>query len=175
MIQKYFQMQLLNVSKTEQGFTLIEGITIVVMVGILAAIGGPSLIGLLNRAKVEQATEDFKIALVEASRKSKEKACSVEFELKLESYKVFSNDGCLLSQREFPKEVKIASNITGEKLNFTLRGDIDRSLSTGETIVLYNQGDSYRKCMVISDLGFVKIGNYQGSTSGTISETYCKK
>ncbi|PSO93706.1 MAG: hypothetical protein BRC46_05895 [Cyanobacteria bacterium QS_6_48_18] len=41
----------LSVNKSNQGFTLLETATVVVVIGILAAISAPSLLGWYNRTK----------------------------------------------------------------------------------------------------------------------------
>ena len=48
-------MPLLIVRRNSQGFTLIETLIIVVIIGILSAIAAPSFLGMLNRNKVNNA------------------------------------------------------------------------------------------------------------------------
>ncbi len=61
-------MQFSNARTNSQGFTLIELIIILFIVGILSAIAAPSFLGLLNRGKVNNAVAQVQGALQEAQR-----------------------------------------------------------------------------------------------------------
>ena len=50
-------MLLFNAYKKDQGFTLIEMLAVIMIVGILSAIAAPGLLGMLNRNKVSSALD----------------------------------------------------------------------------------------------------------------------
>jgi prepilin-type N-terminal cleavage/methylation domain-containing protein len=63
-------MLLCNVRNNNKGFTLIETLIIVVIIGILSAIAAPSFLGMLNRNKVNNALVQVRGALQEAQREA---------------------------------------------------------------------------------------------------------
>jgi prepilin-type N-terminal cleavage/methylation domain-containing protein len=162
-------MQRSHVHNQEQGFTLIEILTTVLMMGVIAAMASPSLLGWYRNTQINEAATDVRDALVEAQRQAKRqsKTCSVEL-----GTSISSNDNCLLNIRQLPDEVQIANNLTGGKIEFNFQGD---NISEIGTIVLYAQDSSRQKCLVISKpLGIIREGSYTGSTS-SIDTNNCQK
>ena len=72
-------MLLFNAHKNSQGFTIVETLTILLLIGILSAIAAPSFLALLNRSKVNDALAKARGALQEAQREAirKSKTCTV--------------------------------------------------------------------------------------------------
>ncbi|WP_250125569.1 prepilin-type N-terminal cleavage/methylation domain-containing protein [Chroococcidiopsis sp. CCMEE 29] len=63
-------MPLLIVRRNSQGFTLIETLVILIIIGILSAIAAPSYLGMLNRNKVNDGLTKVRGALQEAQREA---------------------------------------------------------------------------------------------------------
>ncbi|MDJ0719198.1 MAG: type II secretion system protein [Prochloraceae cyanobacterium] len=162
-------LHLIAKSKSESGFTLIETLVVVVLIGVLAAVATPSFTAWRNKNNVNQAITNTRSALIEAYRQAQRQSqnCSIN----LGASSISSSDNCLLSARDLPSNVELASNLTGGKLDFDFNGNI----SAGGTIVLYEQETGYKKCLVISEpLAIIREGSYTGDIS-SINDSNCKK
>ena len=101
------------------GFTLIEKLIIVSVIGVLGAITAPNFHSLLMRMKVEQAVVEVRGALEETQQQAirDNKICDVTLDLKEDQIE----GDCLISgTRTIPEEVDIATNLidlasTGEE------------------------------------------------------------
>ena len=169
-------MLLSNARKNNQGFTLIETLTILVIIGILSAIAAPSFLGLLNRGKVSSNLNELQGALQEAQREAmrRSKPCTVELNTTLKAVTA----PCLVTgERIFDSSVGLESN--GSSIPFDYRGII--TLGSGRTFVLFTQESfSNKKCLVISSpLGMIRTGTYTGQipadTTHPIDGDNCRK
>lgn len=163
-----------NAPNNSQGFTLIETMIIVVIIGILSAIAGPSFLGMLNRGKVNSALSEIQGALQQAQREAMRKSISCEVKLETTTNTITSNPtNCLVTGNLTfnPNNIVIATNETSFK--FSYRGTI--TLSDAGTIVLSSKDNpSVKKCLVISHpLGIIRTGNYKDSTN-SVTATKCE-
>lgn len=55
----------------QQGFTLLEGLIVMIMIGVLSAIAAPSWLGFINRQRLNKANDAVLAALQEAQREAK--------------------------------------------------------------------------------------------------------
>lgn len=173
-------MLLLSVHNSK-GFTLIETLVIVFIMGILSAIAVPSFLALLERAKLNSAVAEVRGALQEAQREAirKSKPCTVT--LNTAERKVTSP--CLVTgDRTLPEKVAMVTNISANvitgpiQLTFGIWGTAEFTVTTSVTppntptdpsgkIVLYmlNRSTSEKKCVAISNtLGLTRAGTYSG-------------
>ncbi|MBE9168338.1 GspH/FimT family pseudopilin [Pleurocapsales cyanobacterium LEGE 06147] len=163
-----------------RGYSLLEMILTVIIVGILAAIAIPSFIGLLNQNRVKEGSARVKGAIREAQRQAirRGRRCKIRIDTTNRKITVSSPDahgnysGCLLSERTLPKGVAIKTNYSTPVITFSPRGNTN---SAG-TIVVYNiDGAQAKKCIAISlGLGIIRSGDYTGDVSTSISATQCK-
>ena len=160
--------------KTNKGFTLIEMIVTVIIVGIIASIAAPNFLGLLNRNRVNEATSQIQGALKEAQKQAirQGKSCSITIN---ESTKTIANTsgstGCLLSNRILDDSIRLDSSRTtivfSGKGNITIN-DADTSLLTPVFVVSMDNGTDKRGCVVIQNsFGAVRTGDY---ATGTIPD-----
>jgi prepilin-type N-terminal cleavage/methylation domain-containing protein len=160
-------------SKNIKGFTLIEALIVVAIVGILSAIAAPSFLGMYNRSKTNSALNQVRGDLQEAQRQAirYSKNCTVALTTgstpKLTSNCFQSGDGYL------PSKVTMATNITNTGVVFNFRGTV--SLANSGTIVFFpTDGGSQKKCLVVSSpLGLIRTGNYSGATATNITNGTC--
>lgn len=161
-------MQLYRVRKYNSGFTLIEMITVVIIVGVIAAIAAPNLLGMLNRSRLDEAMRQVAGGLKEVRKQAENrgKACKIKFVTKTidgksrQAINVSDStySGCLLSERIMPVNVSVNTG-TITDITFSGRGNIDAA-SAG-TIVLSHSGTSTQKCVQIEGaLGNILTGIY---------------
>lgn len=197
-------MQLLNVTKhrNDEGFTLLEVLTVVVIIGIISAIASPGMLGFLARSKVTAAQGELQGLLQEAQRSAIRESDSCSITLPATNSK--SSDqadsvlsvsaSCVGTGKQELEEVLIRHNFadvsptydgtatfTAELFNY--QGSTDESLviPLGETsgnliIVLSTESDSTisQKCIVVSDgLGLIRAGNYSGDSSAALDSALC--
>lgn len=65
------------------GFTLLESLVVVVMVGILAAIAAPGWLGYMNRRRVVTTRDDIYQAVLQAQTKAKQRSVAHEVSFRL--------------------------------------------------------------------------------------------
>lgn len=156
-------MLLCNVRNNNEGFTLIETLIIVVIIGILSAIAAPSFLSMLNKNKVNNALVQVRGTLQEAQREAmrKSKRCTVT--LDTTNSKVTA-DCIVTGDRQLKDGVGIQTNIPGQQITFGIRGT---TTVTGTIVFFANDGStSQKRCIVTSlGIGIMRTGDYSGSTS----------
>lgn len=160
-------MLLCNARKNSQGFTLIELIIILFIVGVLSALAAPSFLGLLNRGKVNNAVAQVQGALQEAQREGirRSKSCIVTLNTTANPNQV--TGPCLVTgTRTLPQGVAMATNVVGN-IKFGMRGNTefmtDPEGADFGNIILYqsNGPTSRRKCVALSNgIGILRAGTY---------------
>lgn len=173
-------MRSYKTSRSGLGYSLIEILVVVIIIGILAAIAIPNFAGLLAQQRVIEGFETVKGSIKEAQRQAirKGRRCRIQIDTANQTIKVKAPDvdgnyqGCLLSDRSLPTGVEIKTNYTTPVITFSPRGNTN---SAG-TIVVYNsQNNSTKKCIAISlGLGIIRSGNYTGDVSGSVSASNCQ-
>ena len=165
-------MSLYAVRKSNSGFTLIEMLVTIIIIGVIAAIAAPNFLGLLNRNRVNQAQRQVEGALKEAQRQAmrKGKQCSINVNITDSTI----SGGCLLSNRELNTDsYKIQLNSTTTPITFSGKGNI-----TGATpllVVSIPNGTDSRKCVVIDSLlGSQRSGDYSEAIAAGATPVYAK-
>lgn len=103
-------MPRLNAPKKILGFTLIEVLVIILVVGILSAIAIPSFISMIDKVNVNNAVIEVRAALQTGQREAirRSQVCAVG--LNLEAHTVLSY--CSSDERNLPDRVDLASNLS---------------------------------------------------------------
>ena len=181
-------MLLWHVRKRNSGFTLIEMITVVIIIGVIAAITSPNLLGLLYQNRINQAMRQIEGAVREAQKQAtrQSKTCKIRFTTtgtgnsKRSIVQVrpdeniagvdVSYSGCLLDNRELPRDISIGLKGTGiieapsvADLGFSAKGNPDVPVPSIMYIEHPNVND--KKCVEIRGMfGKIISGNYNSTT-----------
>jgi prepilin-type N-terminal cleavage/methylation domain-containing protein len=174
-IKKSSYQQARKYNRDNHGFSFTELMTVLIIIGIIAAVAIPNLLGLFNRQRVNEAIVTVVGAIKETQRQAMRqgKRCRININ---PSTKILSATpaGCLLNNRTIDKNVIIRTNLSGAtpNISFSYKGNTTKM----GTIVLSSNFTDTQKCFVISlGLGIMRTGNYIGSKNGSVSANYCKK
>jgi len=192
-------MLLFNARKNSQGFTLIEMLVIVAVIGIVAAISAPSFLAYLNRAKVRDAQTRVEGALKEAQREAmrKSKNCTVVVPAgtsvtltsptedlnsngvldageDLNSNEILDTNNCLITGNRSLDGISIRRSTS--PITFNFRGGIDSGAPKTIVFALPSDTATQQECLVIAPgIGLMRTGNYaDNDTSGSSAENCIK-
>ncbi|WP_408605570.1 pilus assembly FimT family protein [Crocosphaera chwakensis] len=188
-IPKLFRLLWLSaVSHPNQGVTLLEVVIAAVITGIIAAIGTPSLMGMLQGDQVKQGLDQIQLALQDAQKQAirNSKKCTImvekktgddHFSIDIKDPTLPTNQGCLgTSDRELSNNVDITMTSTMTTgVTFSFKGNM---AGTGKTIVVKPaRGTGEKRCLVITQgLGMMRTGIYDSSASDNPpTAANCKK
>lgn len=157
-------MLLFNAPKNSQGFTLIEILVVVMIVGILSAIAAPSFLGMFNKAKVNDATAKIKGALQEAQREAirKSKSCTVTVP---DGRDPNVTSPCFVTGDRTLTGITVRRGNSLGTIIFNFKGQTTTGGSDTQAIVFSLTGDTTQeRCLMISNpLGVVRAGIYTDS------------
>jgi prepilin-type N-terminal cleavage/methylation domain-containing protein len=175
--------------KSNKGFTLVEMIVTVIIVGVIATIAAPNFLGLLNQNRVKDGLSQVEGAIKEAQRQAirQGKICKIRFTSDADGNSIiqvrpnetiglrtYDYSGCLLSNRQLPDSVSFSLLNAGtlELVNSSNTADLGFSPKGNPDIrrimVISHPGisNSSRKCVEIAGLlGNMITGNYDESAT----------
>lgn len=161
-------MLLSNARNKDRGFTLIETLIILVIIGVLSAIAAPSFLSLFKRNKVNDALVQVQGALQEAQRQAirNNKSCTVTIDT---TNKKVTAPCLVTGDRILDSSISMATSETS--IQFSIKGTI--TLADAGTVVVSSADTSKKSCLVISSpLGIMRTGEYSGSTA-SVSASNC--
>lgn len=152
-----------NAPDSNKGFTLVEIMVIVVVIGILSAITAPSLMAMFSRSKVNAAVAEIQGALQEAQRQTIRTGANCT--LNLISNSITGN--CLPNGNRVFTALSIHASVN--QVSFDHKGRV----SSVATVVVTTANSNLQKCLVLSSpLGLIRSGTYKGVT-GTTNASDC--
>jgi prepilin-type N-terminal cleavage/methylation domain-containing protein len=169
-------MLLYNARKSNSGFTLIEMMVVVIIIGVIAAIATPNFLGMLNRNRINDAAQQVEGALKEAQRQALRngKPCTVDIDRTNKKIKNPSTNGCLLSNRDLSKiDSSIQLDSSTASIGFSGKGNITVTQPT--IVVSMTNGSNLQKCVVLDGLfATMRSGEYSGTIPTTPVATSCQ-
>jgi prepilin-type N-terminal cleavage/methylation domain-containing protein len=182
-------MWLQRTQRHNQGFTLIEVLITIMLVGVTAAIAAPSFFTWLTNQNVEQALAQVEGALKEAQSTAvkKSRSCTVQVTTqRIKGISIDPNTGNVTDDPAcLPTGERVISSGTqniallgtggsgGTTIVFSLKGSTPITQTTEAILVRRTDitSDQKIKCLVISSgVGLIRTGNYTGTTVPSLTD-----
>ncbi|ELS02343.1 prepilin-type N-terminal cleavage/methylation domain-containing protein [Xenococcus sp. PCC 7305] len=167
------------------GFTLIEMLATVIILGIIGAIAAPNLMALFSHHRVNNALSIINGAVKEAQRQAIRQGISCTVTIN-----PGDNDpgertiaavpaSCLPEVRLIDDDVDIANDDitvrvnlvpTANEITFSAKGNT----TSGGTIAVFSDSSDTQRCFVIANgLGITRTGNYTGPNADPVNAPQC--
>jgi len=153
----------------DQGFSLIEMLATVIILGIIAAISAPNLVALFSHHKVNNGMAIINGAIKETQRQAIRQGITCSVVLDTVNRTMTGNPPqCLPEQRDIDDspqstdDISIVSNIAPAPATlFTIAFSAKGNTVAGGTIVVFSPRTDTQRCFVIGPgLGITRTGNY---------------
>lgn len=176
--------------KNDKGFTLLEVLVAIVLIGIMSAIVGPGMLGFLARSKISSAQSNIQGLLQEAQISAIRQNSTCQISLPSSGAKASEatnqvlgvNASCIPSGKRELSNVQVRHNLADLSTTYTpdsltdffdFKGNTETSFdkSSDDLVIVISAEDDdiFQKCIVVSNgLGLVRIGNYETNATDTI-------
>ena len=162
--------------KNNKGFTLIEILSAVIVLGVVAAIVSPNLLKLMNATRVKDGIAKLEGGIKDGQKQAMRlgKRCQVSIDTtnkRVTAQTVEATpENCLLSNRELDDNVLISTN--DPVITFSSKGTPDNT-NQSVYVVYMTDGTDEQRCLVVSTgLGIVRSGRYNGDPT-TLNGNNC--
>jgi prepilin-type N-terminal cleavage/methylation domain-containing protein len=161
--------------KDEQGFTLIEILVTIIIIGVMASLFVPNFLNWYNNQKINNVLSQIEGAVKEARSTAVKKSQTCDVMIAGNGVSA-SPASCLPTGARNISGVN--ANISTEQsgsttITFSTRGTT--SIVAGKSVIVVYDRDAQTsrkmKCLVVSDgIGITRIGNYTGTTPPTSTD-----
>lgn len=163
---------------SEQGFSQLEIIIVLVVMGILGTIAAPSFLNWVNSRKLEVGLAELKGTLLEGQNQAVRLSKTCTINLPTGSSAVLSSTPttCLRNGTRTLEGLQLRHSLAAPSLSFDFKGRVPSSLNSEQTVVLSvtNELNAPSKCLVIAPgIGLIRIGTYTGSQTTALASN-CK-
>lgn len=162
---------------SEQGFTQLEIVIVLVIMGIIGAISAPSFLNWVNTRKLEVGLAELEGTLIEGQNQAirLSKTCTINLPMGNNSVLSSSPPDCLRNGNRMLEGLQLRHSLA-TSLSFDFKGRVPVSLTSEQTVVLSiaNEPSTPSKCLVIAPgIGLIRVGKYTGTSSTTLASN-CK-
>jgi prepilin-type N-terminal cleavage/methylation domain-containing protein len=174
----YFSAHKSTSASSQQGFTLLELLIVIVMIGILSAIATPSILAEFARTKLNNSLDTVQSSLelsqVEAIKQSKQCQITIVNPVAVDGDKITTTCNAGLSgnasklQEGVTIDIANSSLPSDRKITYSFRGTTQANNSATATITLSATNTSFKRCLKIEPgIGLISAGNYEGTSCVT--------
>jgi prepilin-type N-terminal cleavage/methylation domain-containing protein len=150
-------------SKSHAGFTLLETLVVMAIIGILIAMALPSLLATYQKTQLTQSIDLVAASLREAQMNALRRRQNCILKIDETNDRIEDKIGCLSGGSvKLPAGISIDANGSNNNIEYGIRGNT----TTNKTIVLgLSDNDKHpKRCIALSaPLGIVRIGNYDST------------
>jgi len=146
-----------NARKLNQGFTLIEMIAVAVIVGIVAALAVPNVLGLLNRNQANSVISEIESAIKEGQKLAIREGNSCTVNITAATRTVSGT--CLIRNRVFQAPVSLPNG--DQTITFSAKGNTNNGVTV--RVSLDNNASVDRCLTVATGLGIMRTGDWNGA------------
>ena len=146
-----------NVRKLDRGFTLIEMIAVTAILSIVAALGAPNVLGMLNRNQANSALGEIEGAIKEAQKLAIRNGQSCTVNITAATRTVSGT--CLLRNRVFQAPVSLPGG--NQTITFSGKGNTNNGVTV--RVSLDNNASVDRCLTVATGLGIMRTGDFDGT------------
>ncbi len=156
--------------RLDRGFTQIELLVVLVIIGILASVSIPTFVDLLATYRVRDAMFQVEGALKEAQRESLENSiiCEIRFNTTAKTITA-TPSACLKEEKTLNSNIILAANRL--RFSFSHRGT---TVNSGTIVVSSTNNPFEKRCLAISNgSGIMRTGVYTNDPTSSIQATHC--